>query len=246
MNFTGVNWIEKTLWENSCSKGLFEQSPFLIFSKTKEFVGFNPNQSDFPFNKVIPFLGHKIHEFIKVVEQEMAGFNLMWNKVLDGLVHKLEFTLVDDKDTRYTGVFLPRDSGTNAVQQVYLVFRHEEQSISAKEEQPNINMPESEPRKRYLLVEDGRGQIVNLFKQMRQMGLDASLAPTGDVALLMAEVLKPDVIIADFDINGNLDGISFCLKYQERHDTPIYFYSAQEEEIFAMVGAESEQLYQYA
>ena len=245
MNFTGVNWIEKILWENACAKGAFEQSPFLIFNKTKEFVGFNPNQSDFPFSKVIPFLGRKLNDFIQVFEQEVSGLNLVWNKVLDGLVHKLEFTIVDDNNIKYTGVFLPRESDTSAVQQVYLIFKNEtvdqvEQSIEARQDE------NTKPQKRFLMVEDHNGQIINLFKQMRSSGLDACLAPTGDVALMMAEVLKPEIIIADFNIKGNMDGINFCLKLQERHDTPIYFYSAQEVEIFALVGAETELVYQYA
>jgi hypothetical protein len=244
MNFTGVNWIEKTLWENAFAKGAFEQSPFFIFNKTKEFVGFNPNQSDFPFSRVIPFLGQKINDFIRVFEQEVAGFNLVWNKVLDGLVHKLEFTLIDDNNTKYTGVFLPRESGTNMVQQVYLVFKNE--IIEEEAQQPKDNQSEfAETQKRFLMIEDQNGQIINLFKQMRSSGLDACLAPTGDVALMMADVLKPDVIIADFNLKGKMDGINFCLKWQESHDTPVYFYSAQEEEIFALVGAEMELAYQY-
>ncbi|MBT3414699.1 MAG: response regulator [Nitrospina sp.] len=82
-----------------------------------------------------------------------------------------------------------------------------------------------------LLVDDTPANIDVLKKTLESLGLNISMAPTGEVALNIAPRILPDLILLDIMMPG-IDGFETCQRLKANEvtkSTPVIFISAQVE-----------------
>ncbi|MCG6167565.1 response regulator [Leptospira sp. FAT2] len=96
----------------------------------------------------------------------------------------------------------------------------------------NLNDKNSGPS--ILIVDDEWLIAFNLQVSLQKLGyLIAGTARTADEALELAERTKPDLILMDIRIEGELDGIQAAERIQKRMDVPVIFMTAfADEETF--------------
>ena len=77
-----------------------------------------------------------------------------------------------------------------------------------------------------LVVEDEAVEAMNLKKSLQSMGYNvAAIASSGDEAIHKAKILKPDLILMDVILKGNMDGIE-ASKVINIYKIPIIFITA--------------------
>ena len=89
-----------------------------------------------------------------------------------------------------------------------------------------------------MLVEDDPNiaDLVDLY--LRNDGCDVYQAATGERALEVFDRRKPDLVILDIGLPGDLDGFEVCRSIREISDTPIIMLTARNDEIDRVVGFE--------
>jgi PAS domain S-box-containing protein len=82
-----------------------------------------------------------------------------------------------------------------------------------------------------LLVEDNKVVVLELRVMVESMGyIVADTASSGHEAIIKAELLKPDLIIMDIRLKGDIDGIETSTAIREKIDVPIVYLTAHADE----------------
>ncbi len=84
--------------------------------------------------------------------------------------------------------------------------------------------------KRILVVDDDPPIQRILRRNLSMSGYDVLVAENGEDALGMVHVHKPDLILLDLCLPGEVDGLSVCRQVREWTQTPIIVLSARTEE----------------
>jgi two-component system, response regulator PdtaR len=82
-------------------------------------------------------------------------------------------------------------------------------------------------RKQVLIVEDEAIIAMSTADTLSSMGYEVvGIAGSGEKAIELADSLKPDLVLMDIRLNGNLDGITTASIIQNKIEIPIVFVSA--------------------
>lgn len=82
-------------------------------------------------------------------------------------------------------------------------------------------------RARILVVEDETVVAKDLSLRLKDLGYDvAGMAYTGKEALKEVEETKPDLILMDIMLKGDIDGIETAALVKERFDIPVIYLTA--------------------
>jgi PAS domain S-box-containing protein len=85
--------------------------------------------------------------------------------------------------------------------------------------------------KKLLIVEDDPVSLVSLTGMIKKSGFPSpATAASGEDAVAIAEKIRPDLILMDITLPGDLDGISACRLIQEFHDCPVIYITASDDE----------------
>jgi two-component system cell cycle sensor histidine kinase/response regulator CckA len=83
------------------------------------------------------------------------------------------------------------------------------------------------PARRILIVEDGRTVARDLAQRLTRMGFEiAGVVPSGEEAILVAEQERPDLVMMDIRLAGEMDGIMAADHIRARLQVPIVFLTA--------------------
>ena len=77
-----------------------------------------------------------------------------------------------------------------------------------------------------LVVEDEAVIAHDLARLIRQMGHIVDIAHSGEDALRKAEARRPDLVVMDIVLQGQLNGIETATVLKERHAVPIIYATA--------------------
>ena len=81
--------------------------------------------------------------------------------------------------------------------------------------------------RRLLIVEDEIILAMDLRNRLTDLGYSVvSIADTGPAAITAAEQYRPDCILMDIRLSGDMDGIDAALEIRRHHDIPMIFMSA--------------------
>jgi CheY-like chemotaxis protein len=90
-----------------------------------------------------------------------------------------------------------------------------------------INIPMEATPCRIFIVEDSCIIALHLQKILQDVGYHiCGIADTGEKALDEIETAKPDVILMDIHLNGELDGIETFIKIATKQSIPVIYMSA--------------------
>ena len=82
-------------------------------------------------------------------------------------------------------------------------------------------------KSRILIVEDEAIIAMETARNLKKLGYEViSIIDTGEEAIKKAEEEKPDLVLMDIRISGNMDGIEAAKKIQDLFDIPIIFTTA--------------------
>ncbi|MCA1443221.1 response regulator [Ensifer sp. IC4062] len=96
-------------------------------------------------------------------------------------------------------------------------------------------------RKSILVVEDDRVVSRDIQLQLRNIGYDvAGAAVSGEQAIAMAASLKPDLVLMDIRLEGDMDGIQAATTIRERMRMPIVYLTAYADDETVRRAGESE------
>jgi PAS domain S-box-containing protein len=85
--------------------------------------------------------------------------------------------------------------------------------------------------RRVLLVEDERIPAFNLQQGLRRLGYDVpSIAASGEVALRLIEQDRPDIVLMDIHLEGEIDGIETASRIASELMIPVIYLTAYSEE----------------
>ena len=83
-----------------------------------------------------------------------------------------------------------------------------------------------------LIVEDEIIVALNLRNKLMQHGYNVvDLVSTGEESIAVAEASKPDLILMDIRLKGDMDGIDAATEIRSKLDVPIIFLTAYIDEI---------------
>src|SRR5512136_1141488 len=86
-------------------------------------------------------------------------------------------------------------------------------------------------KRRILIVEDDRIISWMLTVMLQDMGYEVTAtAPTGEAAILKAEQTKPDLVLIDIVLEGEMDGIEAAGVIRSRFNIPIIYTTAYADE----------------
>jgi DNA-binding LytR/AlgR family response regulator len=78
-----------------------------------------------------------------------------------------------------------------------------------------------------LIVEDDMITAADISMQLDQLGYEVSgITPRGEDALKSIEATRPDLILMDVNLKGNLDGVETARRIAETHDIPLIILTA--------------------
>jgi DNA-binding LytR/AlgR family response regulator len=78
-----------------------------------------------------------------------------------------------------------------------------------------------------LIVEDEMVIAANISLQLSSLGYEVSgIIPRGEEALVHVRENKPDIILLDIQLKGNIDGIETAKLIQQENDIPIIYLTA--------------------
>jgi CheY-like chemotaxis protein len=80
---------------------------------------------------------------------------------------------------------------------------------------------------RILIVEDEAIIALNLRRRLMRLGyIIVATTMSGEEAVRQAEALRPDVVLMDIRLSGQMDGIEAATQIHERFRIPVIFMSA--------------------
>ena len=78
-----------------------------------------------------------------------------------------------------------------------------------------------------LIVEDEAVVALDLERELGALGYDvAGRSPSGEEALELTEALRPDLVLMDIHLDGELDGIETARRLRSRWQVPVVFLTA--------------------
>lgn len=81
-----------------------------------------------------------------------------------------------------------------------------------------------ERKKKIMIVEDEAINAMSLRTKLKSLGYEVcELAATGEQAIRDVERERPDLILMDITLSGEMDGIEAARQIRLRHDIPIIF-----------------------
>lgn len=84
---------------------------------------------------------------------------------------------------------------------------------------------------RIMLVEDERIFALDLRFRLQNAGFEVvGVAASGEEALNLAPTLKPNIVLMDIHLEGEMDGISAATELRSRHRLPVVFLTAYAED----------------
>lgn len=86
-----------------------------------------------------------------------------------------------------------------------------------------------------LVVEDERIVAKDLQQRLNRLGFQVpEIASSGDEAIRIAGALRPNLVVMDINLRGQVDGIEAARQIREKYRIPVLFLSAygDEETIF--------------
>ena len=87
----------------------------------------------------------------------------------------------------------------------------------------------NEPR--ILIVEDERIVAADISARLKQMGYQpVGQAASGEKAIALAGELRPDLVLMDIRLEGEMDGVAAANEIRQRFHIPSVFLSAYSEE----------------
>jgi DNA-binding LytR/AlgR family response regulator len=82
-----------------------------------------------------------------------------------------------------------------------------------------------------LVVEDEMIIAAKISMQLSSLGYEVTgILPRGEEAITHAEENKPDIILLDINLKGQIDGIETAKQIQQHHNTPIIYLTANADE----------------
>jgi CheY-like chemotaxis protein len=82
-----------------------------------------------------------------------------------------------------------------------------------------------------LVVEDERIIAMDIQDRLRKWGYDAfDIASSGEEALRKTKSLRPDLVLMDIKLQGEMDGIEAAKKIQAQFNIPIIYLTAYADE----------------
>jgi CheY-like chemotaxis protein len=91
----------------------------------------------------------------------------------------------------------------------------------------NIEMPNA----RVMIVEDEVIITKNLEENLAEMGFEiAGVFMSGEEALKQFQKFKPDVVLMDILLKGNIDGFEAAEKIMTEHNIPVIFITGNSDE----------------
>ena len=83
------------------------------------------------------------------------------------------------------------------------------------------------PQVRVLIVEDESIIAMDMQHKIRNMGYEVvGRVGTGEQAIERAQTLKPDLVLMDIKLRGDVDGFAAARTIRESDDIPVIFLSA--------------------
>ena len=87
------------------------------------------------------------------------------------------------------------------------------------------------PKAKILIVEDERIVAVDIKSSLELFDYDVlGIISTGEEVLAFVENNKPDLILMDIGLKGDMDGIETTIKINEKYQIPVIFLTAFEDE----------------
>ncbi|WP_310567838.1 response regulator [Hydrogenophaga sp.] len=84
---------------------------------------------------------------------------------------------------------------------------------------------------RILVVEDESIVAFNLQQRLEQLGYDVpAIAVSGQESLDLVDETRPDLVLMDIHIQGNMDGIEVASRLRETHAVPVIYLTAYSED----------------
>lgn len=91
-------------------------------------------------------------------------------------------------------------------------------------------MSESDSRPsapRILVVEDEQVVAMDMEMQLAALGYEVTgIAATGETALQLTEITRPDLILMDIRLGGSLDGFATAAEVRKSRELPVVFVTA--------------------
>jgi diguanylate cyclase (GGDEF)-like protein len=84
--------------------------------------------------------------------------------------------------------------------------------------------------KRILVVEDERIIARDICQTLEEMGYGCATARSSNEALEQADAYRPDLVLMDIQINGQLDGVEVATELKRRHQAPVVFLTGNTDE----------------
>lgn len=82
-----------------------------------------------------------------------------------------------------------------------------------------------------LIVEDEMVIAANISLQLSELGYEVTgLIPRGEEALLHMKQNRPDLVLMDIQLKGELDGIETARRMQQKYDIPVIYLTANADE----------------
>ena len=82
------------------------------------------------------------------------------------------------------------------------------------------------------IVEDEMIIAANISLQLTNLGYEVTgIVPRGEEALLHIQENKPDIVLLDINLKGNIDGIETAELIQKEHSIPIIYLTANADEV---------------
>ena len=84
---------------------------------------------------------------------------------------------------------------------------------------------------RILIAEDEMVVALDLANRLRRLGYDVcGIVPSGEHVVLQMDELRPDLVLMDIFLQGDLDGIEAAEQVRMAHDVPIIYLTADTDE----------------
>ena len=95
-----------------------------------------------------------------------------------------------------------------------------------------------------LIVEDEYILALNFAKYLSTIGFNVLCADNGNKAIETAIEFKPDLILMDINLRGDINGIEAATKIKENYNIPVVYISAHLEESI-LKGAKETESFEY-
>jgi len=84
---------------------------------------------------------------------------------------------------------------------------------------------------RIMIVEDEMVVALDLASRLGRLGYDiCDNVPSGEEAIRQVDTLRPDLVLMDISLSGDLDGIEAAQQMRTRYDLPIIYLTANTDE----------------